>query len=285
MSASNLSGVQNYYEGTRWDYRWVWGVRNTYALHFGYYDETATHHKAAVANMNRVMADLVNIQSGDRVLDAGCGVGGSGIWLAQNRGSDVVGITPVDGQIKDAILNAQKNGVADKTEFVKADFLAIPFDDESFDIVWALESVCHAEQKLDFYREAYRVLKPGGRLVIADTFRISRPYTAEDETLIKKWLECWAIPDLDSSEEHQQHASAVGLEAFSFRDITKHTLQSIRNIREHGDKWLWAAKALNKVGIVSNVQVSNVLGTIHQYDALQKNLWCYGLLSAKKPSE
>ena len=110
MAKSFFPTVQSYYEGTRWDYRWVWGVRNTYALHFGYYDEQATHHRAAVANMNKVMADLVNIKPGEKVLDAGCGVGGSSIWLAQHRNCEVVGITPVESQVKDAFRNAQKKG-------------------------------------------------------------------------------------------------------------------------------------------------------------------------------
>jgi cyclopropane fatty-acyl-phospholipid synthase-like methyltransferase len=107
MANSFFPSVQSYYEGTRWDYRWVWGVRNTYALHFGYYDEQATHHRAAVANMNKVMADLVAIQPGEKVLDAGCGVGGSSIWLAQNRNCTAVGITPVESQVKDAVRNAR----------------------------------------------------------------------------------------------------------------------------------------------------------------------------------
>ena len=284
MATSDLSGVERYYEGTRWDYRWVWGVRNTYALHFGYYDEIATHHKAAVANMNRVMADMVQITSEDRVLDAGCGVGGSGIWLAKQRRCSVVGITPVAGQIKDAKLYAEKAQVADRASFQKADYLALPFEDASFDVVWALESVCHAAQKIEFYREAFRVLKPGGRLVLAEYIRAQRPYSrpATDEALLQDWLSAWVIPDLDTAAEHERHATAAGFEGFQLQNVTRNTRQSLKNIREHGNKWLWAAKALHKIGIVSKVQVRNVEATIHLYDALEQELWYYGLLQARK---
>lgn len=283
MANSFFPNVQSYYEGTRWDYRWVWGVRNTYALHFGYYDENATHHQAAVANMNKVMADLVQIQASESVLDAGCGVGGSSIWLAQNRDCVVTGITPVESQVRDALYNARKQSVGKQTSFVLADYTQAPFEEGSFDVVWALESVCHAKQKLAFYQEAARLLRPGGRLVMADTFRKKRPYSEENEFQLLRWLNCWAIPDLDTPHEHQVHAQAVGLTDFTFRDITQHTMRSILNIKEHGDKWLWAALRLNKLGIVSDVQVSNIWGTIHQYHALEKGLWCYGLLSARKP--
>lgn len=283
MANSFFPSVQAYYEGTRWDYRWVWGVRNTHALHFGYYDEQATQHAAAVANMNKVMAALINIQPGEKVLDAGCGVGGSSIWLAKQLNCQVVGITPVESQVSDALRNTRKRGVQAQTSFLLADYRKTPFQDGSFDVVWALESVCHAEQKLDFYREAFRLLKPGGRLVMADTFRNKRPYSEENEFQLRRWLNCWAIPDLDTSDEHKAHAHAAGFVDFGFRDITQHTMRSILNIKEHGYKWLWAALSLNKIGIVSNVQISNIWGTIHQYHALQKDLWCYGLLSARKP--
>ncbi|HFA47508.1 MAG TPA: methyltransferase domain-containing protein [Bacteroidetes bacterium] len=274
--------VESYYEGTRWDYRWVWGVRNTHALHFGYYDETATHHEAAVANMNRVMADLIGIGAGCSVLDAGCGVGGSGIWLAENRGCSVVGITPVEAQVRDASFNAAKRGLGHRAVFLKADYTKAPFDDGAFDVVWALESVCHAERKLDFYKEAYRLLRPGGRLVMTEYLRLERPFCEADELLLQNWLRAWAIPDLDTPEEHRQHANAAGFQNFASQDITEHTQRSLRNIRDHCHRWLWAAKLLNKTGLVSDLQVANVMGTLCQYDALQKGLWHYGLLSAQK---
>lgn len=278
----NLGHIQSYYEKTRWDYRWAWGVRNTYALHYGFYDEKATHHKAAVANMNKVMAEQVDIEARDQVLDAGCGVGGSGIWLAKNIACHVTGITPVTSQIEDAKANAEKAGVASKTAFIQADFLNTPFPDASFDVIWALESVCHAIQKIEFYQEAFRLLKPGGRLIMAEYCRQGRPFAEAEEQLLQNWLHRWMIDDIDTPEEHRLNAQAAGFKNFDTQDITSHTLQSSKNIHEHGEKWLWAASALNKVGIVSTIQLENVRGSIHQYEALKEELWRYQLICAGK---
>ena len=96
----------------------------------------------------------------------------------------------------------------------------MPFADGRFDVVWACESVCHAERKLDFYREAYRVLKPGGRLVMAEYIRTDRPASKLEEALLADWLRPWAIPDLDTADEHRAHLLAAGFSAAALQDVT-----------------------------------------------------------------
>src|SRR5919112_1843604 len=50
-------------------------------------------------------------------------------------------------------------------DFLEASYFDMPFEDNSADVVWAIESVCHAKDKFQFYKEAFRVLKPGGKLI------------------------------------------------------------------------------------------------------------------------
>ncbi len=280
---STYPTIEKYYDKTRFDYRYVWNSRNTHALHFGYYDETATKHFDAVANMNRVLSELAHIQVGERVLDAGCGVGGSCIWLTQQLGTDCVGVSLVESHIKDAVENVKKHNLSDKISFLKADFCHIPLPDDSFDVVWAIESQCHALDKADFYKEAYRILKKGGRLVVADYFRIKRPFDTEGrEILLKNWLNRWAIEDLDTAAEHQHNAEKQGFTNFAIRNINPNVRRSLLNAYEHSEKWLRLAKILNKIGIVSSVQVGNVIGTISQFKAWDAGLWYYGLVFCEK---
>src|SRR6478672_3022808 len=98
-SASQRDAVVAYYDQTWLDYRLFWLNRRTLSVHFGYNDASTRGHADALLNMNRVLADRAGIQPDARVLDAGCGVGGSSIWLAQARGAFVVGITPVASQV------------------------------------------------------------------------------------------------------------------------------------------------------------------------------------------
>lgn len=272
-----------YYDETWLDYRLLWINRNNLAVHFGYTDAATRSHGEALVTMNRVLADRVAVQPGQRVLDAGCGVGGSSFWLAEQRGATVVGITPVWSQVVRARHYAVARGLGERVAFEQADYTQTPFPDGSFDIVWALESLCHAPDKAAFYREAARLLRPGGRLVVAEYIRAARPLDGASERLLHEWLDGWAIPDLDTREEHLGYVAAAGLVDAALDDITAHTRPSLRRLYR---MTCWAyplAVILHRIGLRSQVQHGNVIGALRQYQALERGLWFYGLLSATKP--
>ena len=99
-AASLAAAITDYYDHTWIDYRVLWLNRDNLAIHFGLYDETTHGHADALRNHNRVLADRIGLQPGERVLDAGCGVGGSAFWLAQRRAAEVVGITLPRSQVE-----------------------------------------------------------------------------------------------------------------------------------------------------------------------------------------
>jgi cyclopropane fatty-acyl-phospholipid synthase-like methyltransferase len=274
-----------YYDQTWLDYRLFWLNRRTLSVHFGYNDAATRGHADALLRMNEVLADRAGIQPGARVLDAGCGVGGSSIWLAEARGADVVGITPVASQVARARGFASARRLNDRVAFEQADFTNTPFPNASFDVVWALESLCHAPDKAAFYREAARLLRPGGRLVIAEYIRAARPLRDRGERLLHRWLDGWAIPDLDTRAEHAAHAAAAGLSHTRIDDITAHTRPSLRRLYQM-TCWCYPLAVTGRaVGIRSAVQHGNVIGSICQYQALERGLWFYGMLAATKTGE
>lgn len=269
--------VEEYYDKTRFDYRYVWNSRNTYAIHFGYYDEEVQKHVAAVANMNRKMAELAHIQSEEKVLDAGCGVGGSSFWLAENIGCETTGITLSASQVLDAQKIATQLSLSDKTHFLLENYCKTSFESSSFDVVWALESQCHAADKAAFYREAHRLLRPNGRLVIAEYFLNTNVKATNQDEDIRAWYDNIAIPNLLTWQEHETMAKQAGFKTATVQNINPNVHRSLLNAFEHCEKWLPAAKILNRFGIVNKVQVGNDLGTAGQYRAWAKDLWFYGL--------
>jgi tocopherol O-methyltransferase len=129
------------------------------AIHYGYFDEGVDSHENSLIRMNQVLANNAKIKKTDLILDAGCGVGGSSIWLARNIGSKAIGITLVEKQLDFAKKCAKEKGVEDLVEFKINDFTSTDFEDETFDFVWSVESVCHTIDKKEFIDESYRILK------------------------------------------------------------------------------------------------------------------------------
>ncbi|MGH3717677.1 MAG: methyltransferase domain-containing protein [Pseudonocardiaceae bacterium] len=272
--------IVSYYDETWLDYRVLWLNPDNLAVHFGYTDAGTRSHTDALKNMNRVLADRVRIQPDERVLDAGCGVGGSSLWLAAERGARVVGITLAARQAAMARSYAARRGLTDRVHFDVADFTATPFPDASFDIVWAVESLCHAPRKAAFYQEAARLLRPGGRVVVADFIRAARPLDPAGERLLHEWLDGWAVPDIDTSAEHLGHLAAAGFTDARLDDVTVHTRPSLRRLYRMA-YWTYPLAVLGRrTGVRSPVQHGNVIASIRQYQALRHNAWFYSILSA-----
>jgi cyclopropane fatty-acyl-phospholipid synthase-like methyltransferase len=282
-TGSLTDAIVGYYNETWLDYRVLWLNRDNLAVHFGYTDDSTRSHTDALKNVNRVLADRVQIQPGERVLDAGCGVGGSSLWLATERSARVVGITLAARQVEMARSHAARRGLTERVHFDVADFTATPFPEASFDIVWAVESLCHAPRKSAFYQEAARLLRPGGRVVVADFVRTARPLDPTGEQLLHEWLDGWAVPDIDTSAEHLEHLAAAGFTDARLDDVTVRTRPSLRRLYRMA-YWTYPLAVLGRVtGVRSEVQHGNVVGSIRQYQALCHGAWFYSILSATLP--
>jgi len=105
-----------------------------------------------------------------RVLDVGCGIGGSARYLAAERCCHVVGIDLTRDYIEVASALAQRTGLAHRVEFHHGSATELPFADAGFDIVWTEHVQMNIADKAAFYGEIARVLKPGGRLLFHDIF-------------------------------------------------------------------------------------------------------------------
>lgn len=282
MDLEYKKSIISYYDATRLDYRILWFGKKNRSVHFGYYDHKVKTHSEALLNLNNVMARKCGVTDGDIILDAGCGQGGSAVWLAENFNVQVKGITLVPHQVKKAEKNAHKSGVADRISFSVQDYTRTNFEDESFSLIWACESMCHAQEKVNFYKEAYRLLKPGGRLICADYFRAERPLTEEGEKLLHSWLNGWSIKDIDTFEEHKKNAELAGFIHFGKENITEYTKPSLKHLHSMASKLWQFGRFLKRIGLRNNINHGNHFSSIKQFEALENHLWQYGLISVKK---
>ena len=157
------------------------------------------------------------------------------------------------------------------------DYLNTDFKSNSFDVVWAIESVCHAENKSDFIKEAYRLLKKGGRLVVADGFTKREPKDAIEKQILHNFNEGLALPNLASIESFRQSMKEVGFSNITFWDKTEEALPSSKRLYDMCKFGYPIAKVTEKLRLTSPILTKNNLAGIAQYKALQIDLGAYGV--------
>ena len=277
-----IKTIIHYYETCEIDYRLVWHLDESCAMHLGYWDTDVKRVRQALARENAILAQRAGIQKTDRVLDAGCGVGGSAIYLAKTIGCEVVGITIVPSQVRTAQQNAQKHGLSEKVTFCVQDFCNTDFPDASFDVVWAIESVCHARSKKQFLQEAFRLLTPTGRLIIADGFTCKDMYSKSEQRLLNKWLKGWGVEELESRARFEQHLIEIGFKNVSYYNATQNVIPSSRRLYIYSFPGILISKLLELAHLRSKVQTEDTLATRFQYITLIRGLWQYGIFYAEK---
>ncbi|HJS55757.1 MAG TPA: methyltransferase domain-containing protein [Chitinophagaceae bacterium] len=274
--------IVDYYAATENAYKDSWDLNNSQAIHYGYWDDKVRNFPQSLLRMNEVMADLAKIKATDVILDAGCGIGGSSIFLAENIGCKVTGISLSERQINKAKELAKQKGVEIKTNFEVMNYCATSFPTESFDVVWGCESICYADDKEQFIKEAYRLLKPGGRLVIADGFVTD--LKNNEHLSIRNWLDGWQVNYLESPGRFQQFMNLTGFKNIIFRDISKFTAHSCR--RSYKFYFLANLYLMWKTITFSNrakeMQKKNITACKHQYHGMKEGLWQYGLILGTK---
>jgi ubiquinone/menaquinone biosynthesis C-methylase UbiE len=280
--AHHKDEVANYYRSTWLDYFLLWMNSDNLALHFGYQDGGGIPHSASLTNANEVLADAINIRPRERVLDAGCGFGGSSFWLTTHREAVTTGIALGFDQILFATQEAERRRLTRSTSFSVANFEQLPFSDEFFDVVWAQESLCHSHAKASFFKEAHRVLRRGGRIVISDFFLRSQSISPANEAILREWLGAWKIPFLWTAAQHSNAAKSAGFSNLLIKDITRYTSRSHRRLYNLATLARPVAVAFKKIGIGNGFQHGNRLAGVRQYEALRNNCWFYAILSAQK---
>lgn len=274
--------IRDYFERCWPDYRWIWGSHRHGGMHVGLRGGGRGHDES-VLHTNRVLADAADVEEGDVVLDAGCGVGGSALWLARHRRARVHGVTLVPSQAAFARKAVSAARLSHLVSFEVADYLETGWPDESFDVAWGLESVCYAPDKAAFLAEAFRLLRPGGRLVVADGF-LTRPTRDAAETrLVQAWCEGWAVPYVATIGDFLADAEAAGFEGVRAVDMTDATLASSRRMYAVGVIAYGPARLLELCGLGHPVRTGSVRAAVLQRRVRRIGLGMYALVTAVKP--
>jgi ubiquinone/menaquinone biosynthesis C-methylase UbiE len=208
-------------------------------VHWGYWEQprqadlTVADFVRATEALSEQVCQAGNIQSGMRVLDVGCGFGGTIAHVNDNYSDmNLAGLNLDERQLARArsIVQAKPGNQID---FQQGNACALPFPDQSFDVVLAVECIFHFPDRKQFFEEAHRVLKPGGYLALSDFIAkpVIRPFTQlplPDYLNIGFYGSC----NLQFTTQHYRNlADEIKFEIQTERDITTQTLPTYRYLK------------------------------------------------------
>jgi len=275
-------GIIDYYESCDVDYKIVWHLDSSMAMHYGYWEPDVRRLREALNRMNIKLAEFSGIKYGSSVLDAGCGVGGSSIFLAKKLGCNIMGITLSDKQVAQCQLNADRHNVLPQLHFEVGNYCETRFADASFDAIWAIESVVYAEDKRVFLNEAFRLLKPGGILAVADVFRKNLDSRPDKLKLMRLLASTWAIRDFEIAEAFQEKMELTGFRQIQWKDVSENIYPSIRRLHLYYYPGVFCYFFLRAMGRRKMIHRKNLGSTLLQYRTFMQDLWTYNFFVGKK---
>ncbi|ADI65088.1 methyltransferase domain-containing protein [Trichormus azollae] len=165
MSTKVYQQIQQFYDASSGLWEQIWGEH----MHHGYYGADGKQqkdHRQAQIDLIEELLNWSGVKDAENILDVGCGIGGSSLYLAEKFNAKSTGITLSPVQAARATQRALEANLGASSQFLVANAQEMPFPDNCFDLVWSLESGEHMPDKTKFLQECYRVLKAGGTLIM-----------------------------------------------------------------------------------------------------------------------
>jgi len=270
-SANKKQKIIKQYDMVSPYYYSLWGEH----LHHGYWLRGDETKEAAQIQLIEYLARLANVQPGCRVLDIGCGFGGSSLYLAKNYAAAATGITISPVQVEMA-NRAAANANLD-AHFLLMDAEGMHFA-QPFDLLWSVESISHYEDPQKFFDSAVKFLKPGGTFALTDWFRKENLSPATKKKFIEP-IEKGMFVELREMDSYADFLISSGLRIIHRRVLTPNCAKTWDlGLHIIKDKSFWALAAKHGADFVAYLKAFQALRA-----AYASGNFVYGLFVAKMP--
>ena len=280
--------VIHYFEGAGMDYGY-WDP--AFNMHFGYFRRGINpfSRAALLEQMNReVLRRLELHRCGEPlVLDLGCGLGAVSRSMAlTEKRARFLGFTITPWQVSFGNELTKEEGLEDRVHLYESDFARLPLPGESADAVFAVESACYARgaDKRDLVEELYRVLRPGGRFVLADGFRRhSRPLPRWLDKIYRRNMDCWALQELADIDRLVAALHECGFRHIQVEDVSWRVAPSFAHIPFVTLRFLFDIWRKGQLRNLDRERINNALApALGMIMGLSRRHFGYYLVSGKK---
>ena len=213
LQAQSADAVRRHYDDLSDVYREIWGDH----LHHGYWRTGKENQRAAVEALVDLVAEQLQISSGQAIGDIGCGYGAAAQHLAEHHDIAVTGLTI---SRKQAHVAAAIQPTAGSVNILERDWLANGLSDGCFDGAYAIESTEHIADKQAFFDEAWRTLRPEGRLVVCAWLANNDPSSFSIRHLLEPICREGRLPGMGNRNEYEKMAGTAGFSLISFTDLS-----------------------------------------------------------------
>jgi tocopherol O-methyltransferase len=192
-------------------------------IHDGYYITGKETKQEAQENLTKILVEKARIKRGVKILDVGCGVGGSSIWMAENLGATTVGLTISPVQIEIARKLAQERQV--NSSFLLMDAEKMYFD-YKFDVMWVLAALTHFRDQQSFIKLATRFIKKGGKFIIFDWMLDEHVTDILNDRYVKPVSDRMLLSSLYPLNSYLTWFIEDGYRIIYSEDVTDHTIKT-----------------------------------------------------------
>ena len=215
MQHNITAKIQEHYDIASPLYKELWGTH----IHHGYWLSGKESKEVAAQALIDLLIEKSALRRGSKVLDVGCGIGGTSIYLAKEFGCDVTGITISPVQVAMATEAAKAAGIKAPPRFLVNDANDISVTG-AFDIIWSVEMISHLNNRDNLFRRASELLKPGGKMCITDWWKDEGLSAADHQKYIEP-IEKGMLVSLPTLTEYMEHISNHGFRLLWYEDISR----------------------------------------------------------------
>ncbi len=202
-------------------YRLLWGPH----IHHGLWHADESPRQAQI-QLTRTLWERSGMQPGARVLDVGCGMGGSAMYLARQEKCQVTGITVSALQSRWATWSGHWQGVGRRVQFLCEDAEKVDFPPGRFDGIWSVECTEHFFDKPAFFRRAANWLRPGGRVAICAWLAGDQYGNLDHRRQVQAVCDGFFCPSLGTTADYSRWMEESGIQVVTTEDWTRRVEQT-----------------------------------------------------------